>query len=283
MQSAKDILINAMADGSAIPAVPVVMERLTAICRDPSATARDLAKVIQMDSNLASKILKRVNSSFYGLSAQVKTITHAVVILGFHEIKHMALTFPLASLFKAKQSKGLDITALWEWMLTVACVARALSYHISHPVPEQVFVSTILGKTGMLVMSNELGADYRDAVAPILKTEQVPYVEKTRFEVSHVQIGWILARQWKFPDELLDAIAYQYNPTPRVGFKREAGLIYAARRIVLAAEDGTALEQTLGEFPPEVTEGFALTPEVARAAVDRARGEHEELKKMLAS
>lgn len=281
MQSAKDILINAMASGSAIPAVPAVLERLAAICRDPSATARDLAKVIQMDANLAAKILKRVNSSFYGLSAQIKTITHAVVILGFHEIKHMALAFPVASLFKAQRNKGLDINKLWEWTLTVACIAKALSYHVAHPVPEQVFVSAILGKTGMLVMSNELGERYRVAVGPILETEQVPFVEKTRFEVSHVQIGWILARQWKFPDELLDAIAYQYNPTPRVGFKREAGLIYAARRFHLALQEGADLELTLADFPPEVSEGFALTPEVARAAVERAHEEYAELKKML--
>lgn len=281
MQSAKDILINAMASGNAIPAVPAVLGRLAAICRDPSATARDLAKVIQMDTNLAAKILKRVNSSFYGLSAQVKTITHAVVILGFHEIKHMALAFPVAEMFRAQQSKGLDINKLWEWTLTVACVARALSYHVGHPVPEQVFVSAILGKTGMLVMSNELGERYRVAVEPIIASEQVPFVEKGRFEVSHVQIGWILARQWKFPDELLDAIAYQYNPTPRIGFQREAGLIYAARRFHFAVKNGEDLAVTLADFPPEVIEGFALTPEVAQAAVARAREEYGEIKKML--
>lgn len=195
----------------------------------------------------------------------------------------MALAFPVAAMFQAKQSKGLDITKLWEWTLTVACIARALSYHIAHPVPEQVFVSAILGKTGMLVMSNELGGRYRDAVGPILESEQVPFVEKTRFEVSHVQIGWILARQWQFPDELLDAIAYQYNPTPRVGFKREAGLIYAARRFHLAVKNGDDLAETLAGFPPEVAEGFALTPEVAQVAVARARGEYEEIKKMLES
>lgn len=274
-------MVKALTDGTAIPPMPAVMGRLTELCHNPSSTARDLAKVIQMDNNLATKILKRVNSSFYGLSAQIKTITHAVVILGMQEIKHMAMAIPVAGLFREGRTNGLDLNRLWEWTLTVACTARTLSYHIEYPVPEQVFVSAILGKTGMLIMGQQLGAVYRDAVGEIMETEKVPFAEKEKFEISHVQIGWILARQWKFPPELLDAIAYQYNPTPSTGFKLEAGLIYAARRFCLAIKNGEDLGQLIAAFPPEVTNNFALTPEVAANAVSRASAEYEEIKEML--
>lgn len=284
MISAKDRIMQAVNDGTAIPAGPMVMGRIGQLCRDPSATARDLAKVIQLDATLATKVLRQVNSSFYGLTAQIKTVTHAVVILGFQEVKHIALAVPVAELFsKHRSARGLDVAALWDRTLITACIARALSYHIEHPVPEQVFVSSILAKTGMLVFNTILEDEYADVVNNTMDIERLPFEEKERLGISHVQLGWMLAKRWQFPDELLDAIAYQYNPAPKNELKREAGLIFAARRLLDGVQREIPIIQTIGRMPAVLVKDFKLTSEAAEAAMGRATSEFEEVRRMLGS
>ncbi len=283
MSDAKDRILKALNDGTAIPAGPMVMARISQLCRDSEATARDLAKVIQLDGTLATKVLRQVNSSFYGLTAQVKTVTHAVVILGFQEVKHIALTVPVAQFFHENRGvRGIDISALWDDTLKTACLARAFSYHIEHPVPEQVFVSTILAKTGMIILNTLLGAEYARVVNEALDIERLPFVEKERLGISHVQLGWMLAKKWQFPDELLDAIAYQYNPAPKGELKREAGLICAARRLYGGIKDDMPADMAFLRLPPVLVEAFKLTPEVAEKAVERSKNEFEEVRQMLA-
>lgn len=282
MADIKERILKAVNDGTAIPAGPMVMARIAQLCRDPEATARDLAKVIQLDGTLATKVLRQVNSSFYGLSAQVKTVTHAVVILGFQEVKHVALTVPVAKFFDDnRHSRGIDVTALWDRTLITSCIARALSYHIEHPIPEQVFVSTILAKTGMILLNTIAGEEYADVINNVMDMERLPFEEKERLGISHVQLGWMMAKKWQFPDELLDAIAYQYNPAPKGALKREAGLIFSARRLLDGVKADIPVASTIGRMPAVLVREFKLTPEAAERALERASGEFEEVRQML--
>lgn len=285
MANIKDKIIQAVNDGTAIPAGPMVMSRISQLCRDPEATARDLAKVIQLDGTLATKVLRQVNSSFYGLSSQVKTVTHAVVILGFQEVKHIALTVPVAKFFEDnRHGKGIDVSALWDRTLITSCIARALSYYIEHPIPEQVFVSAILGKTGMILLNTIAGKEYADVINNhVIDMERLPFVEKEQLGISHVQLGWMMAKKWQFPDELLDAIAYQYNPAPKGVLKSEAGLIFAARRLLEGVHNDIPAVETIGRMPAVLVNEFKLTPDAAERALERASSEFEEVRKMLAN
>lgn len=282
MSDAKDRILKALNDGTAIPAGPMVMARIAQLCRDPEATARDLAKVIQLDGTLATKVLRQVNSSFYGLTAQVKTVTHAVVILGFQEVKHIALTVPVAQFFHDNRgARGIDVSTLWDETLQTACLARVFSYHIEHPVPEQVFVSAILAKTGMIILNTILGVEYARVAEEAVDQERLPFVEKERLGISHVQLGWMLAKKWQFPDELLDAIAYQYNPAPKGELKREAGLICAARRLRGGMQDDMPADLAMLRVPPFLVEAFKLTPEAVEKALQRSASDFEEVRHML--
>lgn len=282
MQDIKEKVMQMVESGDVIPAGSMVMTRISSLCRDPDATARDLAKVIQLDGSLATRVLRQVNSSYYGLSSKIKTVTHAVVILGFQEVKHLALSIPVAEFYqKQNKNAGIDIDVLWEQTLITACIARALSYHIRHPIPEQVFVSAILAKSGMVVFNSLLESVYAEVIASIKNPEVLPAIEKRDFGLSHVQAGWMLAKQWQFPDELLDSIAYQYNPIPRGVLMRESGLIYAARRLLYAVQNDIPIGGMLKKFPEELNEEFKLDKAAAEMALERATSEFEATKQML--
>lgn len=261
-----------------------VMAKLGQITRDPNATARDLGKVLQFDPALTSRVLKQVNSSFYGLSATIKTVTHAVVILGFDEIKHIALSVPVANLFSENKDKpGLDITALWDQTVAEACVARALSYHVRHEIPEQIFVAAMLVDAGMVVLNNLLGEEYARLVSSAPDDDFLPEVETASLGINHLEVGRELAEKWKFPLDLINTIAFHHDPFQNGQLLRDAALVQTARRSTKARNQGLSQAEVLAELPAELTASFQLSEASLGEAVDRGFQDVSEAKRMLSS
>lgn len=294
----REKLDQALRDGSGIPAGPAVIARIEELTRNPDATAKDLADVLQLDPTLTTRVLKQVNSPFYGMSSQIKTVTHAVVILGFQEVKNIALTVPVANLYKKKEGQqGIDVEALWSQTVALACLARALSYHVQHPVPEQVFVCGILSKTGMVVLNWILQGDYASVVEQCPDEDFLLQIERSELGITHVEVGTLLAEKWKFPQDLRDAITYQYSPyrpaettgqgeeeetdTVEQAVIPEAGLIFAARRTLRGINDELTPEDILLTLPPPIVQTFNLDAEALGTAIDKAAEAFEAAHTML--
>jgi HD-like signal output (HDOD) protein len=274
---------KALQSGIAFPAGPVVMARVTGLCRDPNATARDLGKVLQLDATLTSRVLKQVNSVFYGLSAKIKTVTHAVVILGFDEIKHIALSVPVANLYQQNAGKpGLDVLALWDRTVQIACLTRAFSYHINHPVPEQTFVAAILADVGMVILNNILAEDYAAVADTAPDDEALAGIELAELGISHIEVGVRLAQKWQFPPELIQAIHLHHAPVENGQVHREAGLVCTARRTLDTLADDVDFAMALGRLPAEVVANFALTADSLAQSWEKAAREMGEAKTILA-
>src|SRR5258708_11186837 len=74
-----------------LPPLPAVVTRIMQTVNNPDTSAEDLNKLISMDPGLASKVLRIVNSSYYGFPKRISTVTHAVVILGFNTVRNLVL------------------------------------------------------------------------------------------------------------------------------------------------------------------------------------------------
>ncbi len=278
----RETIEKALKSAKALPAGPMVMAKISELCQDPRASARDLGKVLQLDTALTNRVLKQVNSSFYGLAATIKTVTHAVVILGFQEIKHVALSVPVANLFQEHFDKpGIDIQDLWENSLSSACMARALSYHIKHPVPEQVFVSGILADTGMVILNNILGNEYAAVVAGCPDDAFLPEMEEKELGISHIEVGRKLTKKWHFPDDLIQAIGAHHDPIVDGRILTEPALVYLGRRFMPPLMQGQPPEALLEDIPNELIEEFKLTPEATNTAFEKAGADLEAAKQML--
>jgi HD-like signal output (HDOD) protein len=270
-------LLAAIKRGAVVFPNPAIISRVLDLCSRPDTRAHELSEAIQTDAALATKIIRRVNSPYYGMSERIKTITHCVVILGFREIKYLVLGLNAAAMFS---SRGAGAAALWQQTLQIACIARSLSYQCKYPIPEQVFVSAIIGKIGAAIMNGHWGKSYADAALPVFLEENLPALETKLFTINHVQIGFILAKIWKFPPELLNAIAYQYNPLPEAGWQLEAALIYVARRATQALYIGDCVETLWETLPPKLIAKLPMTEAIVVDAVTRGLQDFAELKDM---
>ncbi|GHS94139.1 metal-dependent phosphohydrolase [Planctomycetales bacterium] len=280
----KDKVLLAVKDGSAVPPLSTVVQKLNALFCTPAVGVRDLAHVIETDTSLSAKILRQVNSPFYGLVSPVRTITDASVILGFNEIKHIANAHGLSALYRRRAPGGIPPETIWDHTLQIACLARAVAHFNEHPSPEQIFTAAILSKTGIIAFNNVLRGEYAAVVADRLLEADLPVLEHQRFAINHVHVGYILARLWKFPNDLLDAVSYQYNPTPKErGFQLEAAFIYAARRMLDALAKSDAPNAIVKYLPPVVAEKLRLKTETALNALQEAIAEYNEFKNMMMS
>ncbi len=278
----REAVVKALSDETAMPAAPLVVTRIAEICRNPSASARDLGKAIQLDPALTSRVLRQVNSSFYGLAATIKTVTHAVVILGFQEIKHIALSVPVANLYHDNFGRaGIDVAALWERTVAVACLARRLSYHVHHEVPEQVFVSAILADMGMVILNRILGEEYLSLTAGV-DDEDLANKEQSALGISHIEVGMRLAAKWQFPPDLVQAIALHHHPFIANGLHRESALTYAGRRALAVLAAGLGFGEAIAAFPPALADFLGLSAEELGAMWEKSCRDLQEAKTSLA-
>lgn len=274
---------QALKKDTTLPTGPAVLGRIAELCKNPNASARDLGKVLQLDTGLTTRLLKQVNSSFYGLSTTVKTVTHAVVILGFQEVKHLVFSTPVADFFEAnRNSKGIDIAQLWNDSIEIACLARTISYHIRHPIPEQVFISGILCEIGMVILNNILGEEYAELVQSCLEEDFLPEMELAELGISHTEVGRRLATRWRFPEELLRPILYHHDPLAEGSVILEAGLPFVARHLLHQSAQGQTIAEILETIPPELLTTFSLDSTAAGECLEKAKRDFESAKKMLA-
>ncbi|HDM32619.1 MAG TPA: HDOD domain-containing protein, partial [Deltaproteobacteria bacterium] len=125
-----------------LPTLPPVVKKLTKMVESPDVTARDLGKLISSDQVLSAKVLKLVNSPFYGFPGRISSISHAIILLGFNVIKGVVLS---ASVFDLMEQ---SMVGLWEHSLACAIVAGTISRGLDIPEPEEVSTAALLHDIG---------------------------------------------------------------------------------------------------------------------------------------
>jgi HD-like signal output (HDOD) protein len=266
-----------IAGADELPSCPAVLARVAQVVRDPQSSARDLGNVILTDEALTSRLIRLVNSAFYGLSGTISTVTQAVVILGYQEIRSMVYAMGAETVFaRSAVPGGLDLTALWDHSLQVAVLGRELAYNVRHPVPEEVFVAGVIHDIGQVLLNEMMGPAYRSfrqrchAAGADLAAE-----EERELGISHAEVGRRLTGKWGFPEKLQEAVAWHHClPEAGPGASAVASMVLAANRMVLAgaAEAGTA--RALAAVPAPVLAQLRLDETQVRGILARAGQEH---------
>jgi HD-like signal output (HDOD) protein len=248
-------------DADALPPCPAVLTKVGELSRDPTSSARDLGAVIATDEALAAQLIKRVNSAFYGLRGTISTVTQAVVILGYQEIRNIVYTVQTEQVFSGQTgSGGIDVLALWDHSLQVAVLARDFSYRIRYPIPEEVFVAGIIHDIGQVIMNSLLGEEYRRfkarAHADLL---DLAAAEVANFGVDHTEVGWRLTAKWDFPESLQLAVRHHHRLESSEGSPAGiAPMVLAANIVCLGRERGRPSEELVAEIPESVRDLLRL-------------------------
>ena len=152
VQQRETIVSNAIREISHIATLPEVTLKIIQIVEDPKSTAQDLHKVVSHDPALCSRILKVVNSSFYGLPGQIGSINRAIVMLGLNAVKNIAIAASMSKLFK-----GGDLTPqfsakhLWTHSVGVAAGAKMMADTLKIGLSDEAFLAGLMHDVGVMV------------------------------------------------------------------------------------------------------------------------------------
>ncbi len=207
-----DRAVSAIGDIATLPEVTI---KIIELVEDPKSTARDLHEVIKNDPALSVKVLKVVNSAFYGLPGQVASVDRAIILLGLSAVKNIAIAASIARLFKGKRiSEQFSAADLWRHSVAVAVAAKAVAKCSPHPVmTDEVFVAGLIHDIGTLVERQAFPDQFAEVIQRCSEGEQdFLACEREVIGADHQAFGVGLTTQWKFPRHLRAAVGFHHYP-----------------------------------------------------------------------
>jgi HD-like signal output (HDOD) protein len=266
-----------------IPAFPQSVARVLSLASDINCQARDLVEVVSHDPVLTMKILRLVNSSYFGRAYKVTSIHQALVNIGLNTLKNTALSLALLGALPRKSETGFDIDALWVHSLAVGLAARRLALAAGHKraQAEDFFVAGLLHDMGKLVFAQYLPAPFAQALEAAATGELPLYSAEERFlGVTHAQAGALLAQRWMLSETLVLGIARHHTPDDGEPSPL-ADVLCAANEAVKAlglGASGDSSQQTLTE---ETRQRLGLDAAQCLAALEGLAEEMEQSRMLL--
>jgi len=272
------VLVQKITD---LPTLPSMMATITRLMQDPRTSAEELWRAISTDPSLVSKVLKLVNSAFYGFPGRIGTITQAIVILGFSTIRNVVLTTSVLKSFGKGGSSGVDVNRFWEHSLLTGAIARALAMEREANFIEETFIAGLLHDMGRIVLSQKLPEEF-EKVVRAKRESGIPQVEaeQTVLRLTHGDIGGWLARKWNLPLPYVEVMRLHHFPMRALEqeniLQRDTVnlvfLVHAADTLANGIRDGALQAESLSGIHPQVRADLKLEP----ATWERLRAKAEE-------
>lgn len=203
-------IIKIIEEADDFPALPHITFKLTQLMSDPNVSLHSVAKLIETDSSIVIRILKKVNSGYYKLNQEISDIYHAVSILGLRAMREITLMVSFEKLFP--QNQLLRYSHLFEHSLTAAVTCNLLSDISGIKKRSDAFIASLLQNLGSFVFMHYLPKEYFKVIQEAKEFGvDLVLAEKNNLKITNAQAGAIIAEKWNLPKTAVLAIRYQYN------------------------------------------------------------------------
>lgn len=256
-----------------IATLPEVTARIVSTVEDPNSSASELHRIVAHDPALVTRILKVVNSAFYGLPGQIASVERAIVLLGLNAVKNIAIAASLGQLFRGvKLCEGYSAKDLWTHCIGVGVVASELARQMRLPLADEAFLAGMIHDVGLLV-SLQVFPDRLPEVCERAKQGEESFceIEEQIILMDHQRLGAALCEQWRFPRSCQLVAGFHHRPTAlALNNRLLVTLIHVADTICCTEKQGfclTAMKQKVEEAEPNAIGLEMGVVELVRASV----------------
>lgn len=252
------------AESVSLPHIPKVVQELIVSFQDENIDIDKLSDKVSKDQSLTAKVLRCANSAHYGMPRTVGSTHDAVMLLGFEKLRNMVLASGLTGAFKVE---SYDMGQFWKQAFSVAAISKWLANYVPEVDQETLFTCGMVHSVGdlliRLVMPEQ--AARIDQVEALGKAER-HIIENGQLGFDYAEVGAELARRWKFPEVIRNAVMQQNWPASgQEGYTREAGVVYIARYLQKAHDSGVSEEEMIAGFPCATAAAIGLDLKTAQA------------------
>jgi putative nucleotidyltransferase with HDIG domain len=196
-----------------LPTLPHILSKVNSLLSDPDASLREVAKVLSTDEGMASRVLRLVNSAYYGLPRMVSTIPLATTILGTRAIKNHVVNIAYADLMSSLGGSHRSYDLLWTHALKTATWARYICEGLGGVDPEEAFTAGLVHDLGKALSLRLKPEDYGRLVVQAEKSGRpLIGVEQEIVGFDHTRMGAWAAGRWMLPQSLVAAIRWHHDP-----------------------------------------------------------------------
>jgi HD-like signal output (HDOD) protein len=198
-----------------LPSVPAVFSEMVEALQDPETDIETIGKIVVKDGAMTAKILKLVNSAFFGLGHKIADPNEAVAYLGTDTIKSLVLFANAFAEYERIKLEGFSIESLYAHSLIAAKAAKmvALQQNAERKLADESYVAGLLHDVGKLVFAANLTEDYQ-RVLTLAHEKKLSSLaaEREIFGADHADIGGYLLGLWGLPVPVVEAIALHHKP-----------------------------------------------------------------------
>ena len=193
--------------------LPVIVHKVFGVMDDPKSTATKIGKVINDDPALTARLLKLVNSPFYGFTAKVDTVYRAVALIGHKELRSVVVAASAINVFDGIPCELVSMKDFWKRSLSTAVTARVLAAFKRESQIERFFIAGLLHDIGSLLLYLKMP----DEMSQALQMQKNDRLELAKAETEimgfdHTEVGGGLLKKWNLPEQICGSVRYQLTP-----------------------------------------------------------------------
>ncbi len=265
-----------------LPTLPTVLGQILTTVSDPEASALDLGRHIAADQSLSATLLRLVNSAYYGFYRQINSVTMAIVILGFLEVRNLVMA---ATTFRvlANPDSSYDRVQLWRHALAVAMGSERCAKQLGWSLDE-AFICGLLHDIGKVALDTLYPDQFTKAAERA--HENGKFIRETELEtfgMDHAEVGGLLAEHWNLPASVMEAIRFHHNPAESSGEDDLASLTAVANYIAYQADLGESSNGRGPVFPEYAMDQLALPKKILDDVCKDVRQNRERIDEILGS
>ncbi len=220
-----------------LPTLPSSYQKLVDVLKSPNSSIEDVAEVISTDPAMTARLLKLVNSAYFGLQKPVADVARAGALLGLDRIMALVLGQGIFSDCDAPKVEGFSMEGLWQHSVSTAAAAHriAIAEQMERDVVAAAFLAGMLHDIGKLVLAMGLPEQYAKVLkqAGTGRPGDLQQIEMLELRASHTDVGAYLVGLWGLPNTIAEAIAYHEDPSQaRTQAFALPGIVHAADRMV---------------------------------------------------
>jgi len=229
-----------------VATLPDIFFRLREVMDDPKSSFDEIAEIIGYDAGLTARLLKIVNSAYFGFSNRIATISHAISIIGMDQLNDLVISTIVINKFKGISDETINMRSFWEHSLACGLAARALAVHKKESNPERFFVAGLLHDIGRLTLCIKCPEKVQEAFQ-LSKAEDLalPLAERRVMGFDHAMLGGLLLRAWQLPKSHEEAVAFHHQPSRAPEYRFEAAMVHVADIIANTLQIGCGVETSI--------------------------------------
>jgi HD-like signal output (HDOD) protein len=227
-----------------IPSLPEIYYDFKEAMDDPEGSFEEISNIISTDPGLSIRLLRIVNSPYFGFPSKIETISHAIGVVGLEQLNNLVISTVIMERFKGIPNSIINMESFWKHSIVCGLAAKIISSHAGEVNKEIFFVAGMLHDIGRLIIAltspfNILSVFMR------CKSENIPLQESEKdiLGFTHAEVGNHLLKLWGLPVFLQEVIGNHHQPEKATQFGKEAAIIHVADQLVNGLDLGDSGEK----------------------------------------